>query len=1704
MPTVHEKQLARFQLMFDYIFAWRLQAKEQKNYHDQKNNHSNFSSSSSPESVKSISYTFYSDDVAKTFKLRPVRGDGDCFFHAINQADFNRACLVEKLLQNPTDEVRAVFSSEICQFLYLGWTRSHLDEAENNACRKLLTNDIEKLFLRLNDAEQQFSIALFQARMRLGEAETKGKTPQELLNLLNQQQQQIPLINGLNQTYKDIKGINQSIYNYCFNETIFKDYVRLYLNEAKGYIPFSRDVGTELSINTIDIINQLFQVQIQVYLSHPVHKDQLVLVTQPCDGEPIPIFHDGVNHFSGLVIWDKKQEEQFIEPKLSANRSVSKKLWTDTFVTTKNITSHTKGEDDTFRIFKDIMSLLKGESSPLTINEDGTGTAEDSLTLRDFVTDLQRAPWIESDSKVLFSNSWFVSNDDYHNCLIKFSDLQSGNVLITKDVINIYCDYNKDNVDSSKFEVRYEKEKKLPVYFRVNKVDHQKLFEELFLWVGKTENLSDLSDMIHDEGCSNLSLLLLTAIDHHVNQDIEYARKGAIDKYLSFDKSEHLSAEDMKLCLRGLHQGNAAGVLAMISKTYRFGKEEDNEYDFMSNSHLAKIKYKREKDTFIFEVYFPVHYLVHNSMHYHVPKGEKKPVEVPDHEWLSERTKYPNNEKIFSITSRVAIDLSRFQLTTKGAIIPGAEAKVIVEGFSPNFRYIGPSWESARKHGIDINLESGSHYVVAISIDQWIDEVLQDDKQLKDLIKKTLMGSLAKIKELIKQIIQVGNTEPMQQEKLLSTILSLYVEAETVGELKKIVKQFAANVAQNVNNMRQKKRELFDSLSNVREIFLNRLKNKESFLSLLDLGYAELLLIFMKLNPIEIEYLHRILKGQSVRLMHESADYLQRCGGDNYVELYPTLKLTKNYSGWMILCEQIKKIFTEINNCYADALTMCSRCLIVLQSLSVASSQESLQAVIFYHATTKALEKPQELMVEYEKIDEHIDASDWLADLLFMKILDNYENIITSEMVKSSSTIGESIKYFVAVIEEVVEKSNLSILRSSVNFNISQPADLPSFFRLYFENFLKVQNKVSPLTVDMTLYSFLKPSVNIVLKEAFTGMTPPSSHSASPYPINRRLHRRSISANLNVSESIGAMISPLPSRRNSARFTPESPRMSKVTKNMLHPEFGHRVSPGQTMEGNPLDDEGSILIISDALESTTLSALNSPAHQKENDVVSNPSRRSLSVYLSDNRRRHLSASSSSSNMNSTQDSQAELSISTSPDRNSFEQEYRTQHTNTSSSTLTITIPNVDNIPSYGNDPTDSVDPDIEPTLARKMIKFSLSTFKQVRSFSKGEAGAILWGNNFIFAQTIIGGCAIFYSCDQLITPYPDARQKAQFPLMGIECLVGTISALAARQSILNPGRGKSTLARLTEALSYTLMTHVYLTNLAIIIEQIIYPDKQTISDQSWFLELNGLQFVIFIPSILWRTDLKSLKRAMSPSLAQVIDNCLEFLWINAILHIDQKVCHLIPKDPKLNLILQIPLCVASAAIVVLRNKFPLYRNRTLLVVSYMAVCGYVGLFIENIVSPHSIYPTAKSGVETFNAEVWARVAYYLLSFGYSLYAIARYGLEFARRYNEHPSIAIVPYDADGEAHGYQPLDSPEAVELFESKIRKANTKEHASNNKREEQQQLQDDLNELLRERFLSHEHTFFHPRSLANKPDEPDAVERGCWSRLKSNCIIM
>ena len=277
----------------DYYLAWQLQAEE----------HRKLSSASFYIHAQTIPYHFkQSSSEVLYFTLKETKGDGDCFFHAVNQDGFNRGSLVQKLLERSgNEEVRRVFAHEIRQFLYLGATGIHPNTQEDDACKHLLSTEIKNLFKTLSKEEENLWLSVQMVRDKLGEAETRGKTPVELMKMLEETSLcSSTKFTDFKDAYSAVSQASEAIQKYCCQENIFREYVELYLSAARGYIPFSRDFGKEVSATTIDVINQLFGLKIQVYLLHDRRETQLQLANLSQEGNVIPIFHNGINHFSGL------------------------------------------------------------------------------------------------------------------------------------------------------------------------------------------------------------------------------------------------------------------------------------------------------------------------------------------------------------------------------------------------------------------------------------------------------------------------------------------------------------------------------------------------------------------------------------------------------------------------------------------------------------------------------------------------------------------------------------------------------------------------------------------------------------------------------------------------------------------------------------------------------------------------------------------------------------------------------------------------------------------------------------------------------------------------------------------------------------------------------------------------------------------------------------------------------------------------------------------------------------------------------------------------------------------------------------------------------------------------------------------------------------------------------------------------------------
>ncbi len=241
---------------------------------------------------------YVSNRQESSFKVRPVLGDGDCFFHAVGRSELDRTKLVQVLITNHKDlEVREGFMAEIRQFLTVGLDKRH-SGAEQTACEKIFTADSGRfrgLYNYLTRSEKSLAEHIGAARRALGEAITAGKEPRVLLELL--QEHQPELLEGYKKALNAVEVLDQRIKDYCVQESVFKRYVEFYLRDARGYIPFARVGAGERITTPIDVISRLFKLNIQVLLEEG---GGLTRVTQEREGAPISILHNGVNHFSGL------------------------------------------------------------------------------------------------------------------------------------------------------------------------------------------------------------------------------------------------------------------------------------------------------------------------------------------------------------------------------------------------------------------------------------------------------------------------------------------------------------------------------------------------------------------------------------------------------------------------------------------------------------------------------------------------------------------------------------------------------------------------------------------------------------------------------------------------------------------------------------------------------------------------------------------------------------------------------------------------------------------------------------------------------------------------------------------------------------------------------------------------------------------------------------------------------------------------------------------------------------------------------------------------------------------------------------------------------------------------------------------------------------------------------------------------------------
>ena len=103
----------------------------------------------------------------------------------------------------------------------------------------------------------------------------------------------------------------KQISEFCLEEEIFYSYVKFYLSDAQGFIPFSRDFDSGVrNTMTIDAINQLFEINVQVCIRETAASIQLVKVNKNFDkfGDPIYVIHNGFNHFDCLRLIQPDEE----------------------------------------------------------------------------------------------------------------------------------------------------------------------------------------------------------------------------------------------------------------------------------------------------------------------------------------------------------------------------------------------------------------------------------------------------------------------------------------------------------------------------------------------------------------------------------------------------------------------------------------------------------------------------------------------------------------------------------------------------------------------------------------------------------------------------------------------------------------------------------------------------------------------------------------------------------------------------------------------------------------------------------------------------------------------------------------------------------------------------------------------------------------------------------------------------------------------------------------------------------------------------------------------------------------------------------------------------------------------------------------------------------------------------------------------------
>jgi ankyrin repeat protein len=224
---------------------------------------------------------------------RIVKGDGDCFFHAVNQPTLTRKTLVAQLLRSSGQEnVRQGFAHEIRQFLYLGCVGGLNSDNDRAAFAQMVTKPFQDLVDSLNRSEEALRQLIGRVREVHGAQETAGKNAADLIVFLKSQQS--PFSEQFEAAFQDVKDRDRQISELCKTENVFRSYVSNYLDRFQGFIPFSRRLEGEDLVTPIDVINQLFRINIQIFL-----RDGTCL-TQPRNGPFIPVLHNGIDHFDGL------------------------------------------------------------------------------------------------------------------------------------------------------------------------------------------------------------------------------------------------------------------------------------------------------------------------------------------------------------------------------------------------------------------------------------------------------------------------------------------------------------------------------------------------------------------------------------------------------------------------------------------------------------------------------------------------------------------------------------------------------------------------------------------------------------------------------------------------------------------------------------------------------------------------------------------------------------------------------------------------------------------------------------------------------------------------------------------------------------------------------------------------------------------------------------------------------------------------------------------------------------------------------------------------------------------------------------------------------------------------------------------------------------------------------------------------------------